>query len=46
MHPPERKVMNAPVSNISRTFSNTDTVVMDDLDNEGKRRSWKSDISE
>jgi hypothetical protein len=42
VHPPERSVMNAPVSNISRTFSETDTVIMDDLDTDGKRNVGKA----
>ena len=46
MHPPERRVMNAPVAKISRTFSEADTVIMDDLDNDSKRRGWKSEPSE
>jgi hypothetical protein len=38
--------MNAPLTNVSRTFSENDTVVMDDLDNDGKRKGWKSDTNE
>lgn len=46
MHPPERRAMNAPVSNVSRTFSEADTVIMDDLDADGRRKGWRNDISE
>jgi hypothetical protein len=38
--------MNAPVSNLSRTFSEADTVIMDDLDADGRRKGWRNDISE
>jgi hypothetical protein len=41
VHPPTTRVMNAP---ISRTSSSAETFVMDDLDEDGKRKGWKSEL--
>ena len=41
MHPPEKQ-MNAPLRARSEV-SEAETVVMDSLDQEGKRKAWRSD---
>jgi hypothetical protein len=39
VHPPER--MNQPV--LRNDYSEAETVVMDDLDDDGKRKGWKNE---
>jgi hypothetical protein len=39
VHPPER-ILNGPVT--ARGYSD-ETIVMDDLDEDGKRKGWKSE---
>jgi hypothetical protein len=41
VHPPETRRLNAP---ILRTSTSAETFVMDDLDEDGKRKGWKSEL--
>jgi len=39
VHPPERRVVDAHV----RSGYSVETVVMDDLDEDGRRKAWKTE---
>lgn len=44
MHPPDQMVLNTPVSRFrTDARSDADTIVMDDLDGDGKRKGWKNE---
>ena len=44
VHPPERLVLNTPLSQFrTDATSEADTIVLDDLDENGKRNAWRNE---
>jgi len=44
VHPPDRLVLNTPLSHFGTdATSEADTIVLDDLDENGKRKAWKNE---